>query len=189
MKIKLSPELSKPKNHLFLQRPVYAGLFFIISILAAAPAAFRGQSKPASKAGTVSAMEKEMSAVYRPDLPGAAVIVVKNGRVIFRRGYWLANLELKVPVKPEMVFRLCSVTKQFTAAAIMMLVEQGNLSLNDDITKFFPGYPAAGKKITVENLLTHTSGIKDYLDKVWTAEKIARNFSPEELIDLFKTTG
>ena len=66
-----------------------------------------------------------MATVYKPDRPGAAISVVKNGQAIFRKAYGLANLELNVPMRPEMVFRLCSVTKQFTAAAIFMLAEQG----------------------------------------------------------------
>lgn len=87
-----------------------------------------------------------------------------------------------------MVFRLASVTKQFTAVAIMMLVEQGKLSLQDDITKFFPDYPTNGKKITVENLLSHTSGIKDYIEKLWPA-RMREDLRLERLIDVFKNEG
>jgi CubicO group peptidase (beta-lactamase class C family) len=146
---------------------------------------FGVQAGHAQREQPAAAMDREMSAVYPPDNPGAAVVVVKNGQVIFRKGYGMANLELQVPMKPEMVFRLASVTKQFTAVAIMMLVEQGKLSLHDDLTKFFPDYPTAGRKITVENLLTHTSGIKDYLNKVWP-ERMSENLRPQQLIDLFK---
>src|SRR3954462_10712482 len=117
-------------------------------------------ARPADSGLTVH-MDHVAGDVYKPDIPGAAIIVVKNGQVIFRKGYGLANMELNVPIKPEMVFRLASITKQFTAAAVMMLVEQRKLSLQDDTTKFFPDYPTGGKRITVENLLTHTSGIKD----------------------------
>jgi D-alanyl-D-alanine carboxypeptidase len=142
----------------------------------------------AAHSKTELAMSREMASVYKPDIPGAAVIVVKNNRVIFRRGYGLANLELKTPIKPEMVFRLASVTKQFTAVAVMMLVERGRLSLDDDLTKFFPDFQTGGKKITIENLLTHTSGIKDYLDKLWT-ERMREDFRPQKLIELVKNDG
>jgi CubicO group peptidase (beta-lactamase class C family) len=128
-------------------------------------------------------MDKIASAVYKPNVPGAAVIVVKNGRVIFRKGYGLANLELHTPMRPEMVFRLASVTKQFTAAAIMMLIEQGKLSLTDDIAKFFPAYK--GKNIMVGNLLTHTSGISDYLLKLWP-DRMREDMGPKRIAELFQ---
>jgi CubicO group peptidase (beta-lactamase class C family) len=135
-----------------------------------------------------AAMDEVAAPIYKPDAPGAAIIVVKNGQVIFRKGYGLANIELNVPIRPEMVFRLCSVTKQFTAVAIMMLVEQGKLSLNDDITKFFPDYPTGGKKIMIENLLSHTSGIKDYIEKLWP-QSMRQDLKLERLIDAFKNDG
>ena len=130
-------------------------------------------------------MDRVAADVYKPDAPGAAIIVVKDGQVIFRKGYGLANLELGVAIRPEMVFRLCSVTKQFTAVAISMLVEQGRLSLNDEITKFFPDYPTGRRKVTVENLLTHTSGIKDYIEKLWPA-RMREDLRLERLIAVFK---
>jgi len=91
-----------------------------------------------------------------------AVLVAREGRVLYRRGVGMANLELGVPIEPHMVFRLGSITKQFTAVAILMLVEGGKLSLDDEITAFLPDYPTHGYRITVERLLTHTSGIKSY---------------------------
>ena len=122
----------------------------------------------------------------KPDAPGAAVIVARDGNVVFRKGYGMANLELGVPIAPEMVFRLGSITKQFTAVAILMLAEQGKLALEDDITRFLPDYPTQGHTITVEHLLTHTSGIKSYTSMPeWLA--LRRNdLTVEELIDLFK---
>ncbi len=79
-------------------------------------------------------IDQLLADTFKPGEPGAAVIVVRNGQVIMRKGYGMANLELGVPVAPEMVFRLGSITKQFTAVAILMLVEDGRVSLNDDIT-------------------------------------------------------
>ena len=109
-------------------------------------------------------VDKLLSDVYKPGQPGAAVLVKKQGKVILRKGYGLANLELNVLIEPDMIFRLGSITKQFTAVAVLMLAEEGKLSFQDEITKFLPDYPTQGKKITVEHLLTHTSGIKSYTD-------------------------
>ncbi len=90
------------------------------------------------------------------------MIVVDDGQVVLREGYGLANVELGVPIAPDMVFRIGSVTKQFTAVAALLLVQEGKLAFDDEITKYLPDYPTHGKKITVEHLLTHTSGIKSY---------------------------
>lgn len=127
-----------------------------------------------------------LSKVYKPDEPGAAVLVKKQGQVIFRKGYGLANMELQVPVEPDMIFRLGSITKQFTAVAILILNEQGKLSLQDEITKFLPDYPTQGKRITVEHLLTHTSGIKSYTDMPEWLPLLRKDMTLQEIIDLFK---
>ena len=95
-------------------------------------------------------------------IPGVALAVVKDGKIVLARGYGLANVEHQVPVKPETVFQSGSTGKQFTATAVMMLVEEGKLSLEDKITKFFPDAPESWRAITVRHLLTHTSGMTDY---------------------------
>src|SRR4030042_1214216 len=131
-------------------------------------------------------IDKLLSDVYKPGQPGAAVLVKKQGQVILRKGYGLANLELNVSVEPDMIFRLGSITKQFTAVAILMLAEDGKLSLQDEITKFLPDYPTQGKKITVEHLLTHTSGIKSYTDLPEWLPLQRKDMSVSEIIDLSK---
>ncbi|MBN2146582.1 MAG: serine hydrolase [Anaerolineales bacterium] len=131
-------------------------------------------------------MDEFLKAVYLPDQPGAAVIVMKGGQVLLRKGYGLANLELGVPVEPHMVFRLGSITKQFTAVCILMLLEQGKLSLQDDLTLFLPDYPTQGRKITIEHLLTHTSGIKSYTDMPEWLPLWRKDMSLQELIAIFK---
>ncbi len=118
------------------------------------------QPAPVSDENLAKAIHETLTQAYKPNEPGAAVIVVREGKVIFRRGYGMANLELGVPVEPDMVFRLGSITKQFTAVAILMLAEKGKLSLDDDLTKFLPDYPTKGQRITIDHLLAHTSGIK-----------------------------
>ena len=94
--------------------------------------------------------------------PGAAVLVVRNGKAVFRRGYGVADLRTRTPIDPETDFRLASFTKQFTATCIMLLAHDGKLRYDDHLTDFFPKFPAYGKSITVRNLLNHTSGLPDY---------------------------
>lgn len=131
-------------------------------------------------------IDEIMRKAFPPQEPGAAIVVVKDGRTIHRRGYGMANMELGVAIEPDMVFRIGSVTKQFTAVAILMLMEEGKLSLQDEITKFFPDYPTQGQKITVEHLLTHTSGIKSYTGLPEWRPLWRKDVSMKEMIDLFK---
>jgi CubicO group peptidase (beta-lactamase class C family) len=123
---------------------------------------------------------------YHPTEPGVAVIVVKDGETVFRKGYGMANLELGVSIEPDMVFRIGSATKQFTAVAILMLAEQGKLSLDDSISKFLPDYPTHDYLITVKHLLTHTSGIKSYTSMPEWIPLWRKDFTVQELIDFFK---
>lgn len=127
-----------------------------------------------------------LSGYFTADAPGAAVIVVKDGKVLFRRAYGLANLETRTPMRPEMVFEIGSVTKQFTAAAILLLAEQRKLALDDDIRKYLPLYPDKGHTITIEHLLTHTSGIPSYTDDPKWRPLWRQDLSPDQVIDLTK---
>ncbi len=96
--------------------------------------------------------------------PGAAALVVYNGRTVFRRGYGVTDLRSREPIDEHTNFRLASFTKQFTATCIMLLVHDGKLRYDDHLTDIFPEFPAYGKSITVRNLLNHTSGLEDYDD-------------------------
>ena len=98
----------------------------------------------------------------RQHIPGIALLVSRNGEIVRAQGFGFSNVELQVPVKPETLFQSGSVGKQFTATAIMMLVEEGKISLDDPITKYFPDAPANWKPVTVRNLLSHTGGFTDY---------------------------
>ncbi len=140
----------------------------------------------AQSSGLEKRMDEVLLAAYSPDAPGAAVIVTRDGKQIYRKAFGLANVELNVPAKPEHVFRIGSVTKQFTAVAILMLMEEQKLSLTDDITRFLPDYPTHGKKITIEHLLTHTSGIKSYTSMSEWVPLWRKDMTLTELIDLFK---
>ncbi len=95
-------------------------------------------------------------------IPGVALGIYSRGKILLAKGYGLANVELDVPVKPETVFQTGSVGKQFVSAAIMMLVEEGKISLDDSLAKYFPGAPATWKPILIKNLLSHTSGLAEY---------------------------
>lgn len=100
--------------------------------------------------------------IKRQKIPGAAVAVVHQGKVVKAAGYGFANLEHQVPVKRETVFQSGSVGKMFTAAAVMLLVEDGKLTLDDPVGRHLPGAPAAWTGVTVRHLLTHTGGIREY---------------------------
>ncbi|NHF60482.1 beta-lactamase family protein [Flavobacteriaceae bacterium TP-CH-4] len=96
--------------------------------------------------------------------PGAAVAVVRDGEIIFKKGYGSANLEYDIPVSPTTVFHVASVSKQFTVFAILLLEEKAMLSLDDDIRKYLPEVPDFGELITLRHLATHTSGMRDQWD-------------------------
>ena len=124
---------------------------------------------------------------YPADEPGAAVIVVDDGEVVYRGARGMANLELDVALEPDNVFRLGSITKQFTATAILLLEEQGKLSVHDPISKALPDYPVHGHTITIEHLLTHTSGIFSYTSiPGYMSSKVRKDMTTEELIDEFE---
>lgn len=101
-----------------------------------------------------------------PASPGAAVLVAVDGKVLVSKGYGFADLESRTPVTPHTNFRLASVTKQFTAMATMLLVQEKKLRLDETLTDIFPDFPAYGKRVTVRHLLTHTGGLHDYEDFV-----------------------
>jgi len=109
--------------------------------------------------------EKEVDELFRDyigNVPGASIMVIKDGQPIFPKSYGFANLEDKIPVTSQTNFRLASVSKQFTAMCIMMLVEQGKLNYAQTLQNIFPDFPDYGKNITIQNLLQHTSGLISY---------------------------
>lgn len=104
-----------------------------------------------------------------PDSPGASIGIIKDGKLVFARGYGMANLEHDIPNSPQSVFRIGSTSKQFTAASIILLAQKGKLSLDDSLEKYFPEFPNYAKQITITQLLNHTSGIRDYLSLAYLA--------------------
>jgi len=131
-------------------------------------------------------IDQLLAATYKPNEPGAVVLIAKDGKPVLRKAYGLADFEKGVPLKPDDVFRIGSVTKPFTALAILLLEEDGKLALSDEITRFFPDYPTQGQKITIEHLLTHTSGVAIYTELPAVRGNPAL-VTPIDVINAFKT--
>jgi CubicO group peptidase (beta-lactamase class C family) len=141
--------------------------------------------------GTAVASGGDIDAIFAPladaKSPGVAVLVRRDGRTVFQRGYGVRNLHSLARIDAKTDFRLASFTKQFTAMAIMLLVHDGKLRYDQRLTEIFPDFPAYGQAITVRHLLTHTSGLPDYEDLMkpdaWTA---AHQIQDEEVLGLLK---
>jgi CubicO group peptidase (beta-lactamase class C family) len=149
----------KPLSSTLLMRPTYASALLATALATALATTAHAQDTRALVRYTDSVAT---AAVAEHRTAGVSVAVVKNGRTILAKGYGFADLENDVPANPETVYRIGSITKQFTSAAIMRLMEQGKLSLDDTIQKFLPNFPTQGNRVTVRHLLSHTSGIKSY---------------------------
>lgn len=117
-------------------------------------------------ANKTAQVDQLFSSYNGKDTPGAAVMVIKNGKPIFKKTYGLANLEDKTPATLATNFRLASATKQFTAMCIMMLVERGQLTYEHTLQQIFPEFPAYGRNLTIRQLLQHTSGLIAYEDLI-----------------------
>ena len=130
--------------------------------------------------------DKMLSEQFKPHEPGASALVARNGQVIYKKAFGMANLELDLPMQVDNVFWVASIGKQFTAVAILQLMEQGKLNLQDEITKFIPDYPTQGNKISIEHLLTHSSGIHNFSGMKDPEKKLALDCTPNEVIDFFK---
>ncbi|HLY01519.1 MAG TPA: serine hydrolase domain-containing protein [Candidatus Cybelea sp.] len=137
---------------------IFAPAFLIAALATQAAAA----PLPLTNAQLASIDTFVTTEMARTHDPGLAVGIYSRGNILLEKGYGLANVELGVPVKPETIFQSGSVGKQFVSAAIMMLVEEGRVSLDDSIMKYFPAAPASWKPIRVKNLLSHTSGLAEY---------------------------
>ncbi|HEV7517681.1 MAG TPA: serine hydrolase domain-containing protein, partial [Thermoanaerobaculia bacterium] len=167
-----------------MRRTLRSVLLLLLILASALPA--RAAVPPASDADLAAQIDQLLAKTDPAAEPGAAVLVEKDGKVLLRKGYGMANLELGVPIAPEMVFRLGSITKQFTALAILKLAEQGKLALADDLTQYLPDFPTHGQKITLEHLLTHTSGIKSYTSLPEWRKTIRQDLTPQQVVDFFK---
>ena len=134
----------------------------------------------------INYFDEILSDQYKADEPGATVLISRKGEVIYKKAFGMANLELKVPMQLDNVFWIASIGKQFTAVSILQLIEKGKLNLQDEITRFIPDYPTRGNKITIEHLLTHTSGIHNYSGMEDPEKIFANDCTTNEVIDFFK---
>jgi CubicO group peptidase (beta-lactamase class C family) len=129
------------------------------------------------------AMDSLFSGIIRPGEPGVSVLVKKDGKILFEKGYGVRDLRTGERIDPQTNFRLASVTKQFTAMAIMLLVHDGKLHYDDHLTDIFPDFPPYGKDITIRHLLNHTSGLPDYAEIMEQQEKTGGpKWSPDHQI-------
>lgn len=135
-------------------------------------------------------LEKEFDKIayqtFSQNQPGGVILIAKKGNVLYKKAFGLANMELEVPMKTDMVFEIGSLTKQFTAVAILQLIEQGKLSLNDPITKYIPDYPIKENIITIHHLLSHTAGIPNYTNMEKWSSVWRQELTLSETIALFK---
>jgi len=144
---------------------------------------------PAEAVDPRAGQAAELFAPYRSmSAPGCAVSARQDGKVVFEGGFGSADLEHDVPITPDTVFEAGSVSKQFTAAAILLLVQDGKLRLGDDIRRWLPEMPDYGRPITIEHLLTHTSGLRDWGDLAWFQgwPRGSRAFAQDDILDLVR---
>jgi len=132
-----------------------------------------------------STVDKLFDGLVNDNLISGTILIARDGQVVLAKGYGLANREWNIPNTPDTKFRLGSITKQFTAMGILILVDQGKVSLDDTLDKFLPQYPNAAK-IKIHHLLNHTSGVQSYNRIKDYYQKLSREMSIEEVIDWFK---
>ena len=149
---------------------------FCIFALSLTSALFAQAQAPNLSESVSDYVKKEMQAQH---IPGLSLLVAKDGKTIQAEGFGLSNVELQVPAKPETIYQSGSVGKQFTATAVMMLVEGGKVGLDDPLTKYFPDAPPTWKEVTVRELLSHTGGFGDYpkdfnFRKDWTEGELIK---------------
>lgn len=135
---------------------------------------------------TSEKLEAYMDAAVKADQFSGSVLVAKDGKILLAKGYGLANVEHEIPNTPDTKFRLGSITKQFTATAILILQEQGKLKVDDPIGKHLTDAPKAWEKVTIHHLLTHTSGIPSYTDDPEYAKSMTKPESVDSMIARFR---
>ena len=159
-------------------KPIHAIFCMLAIFLSFQPVAFAQKLE--------KKFDQMLNKKYPENGPGATALVAKNGRITYHKAFGMASMELDVTMQKDMVFEIGSITKQFTAVAILMLMERGKLNLDDSITKFLEDYPTHGHNLTIHHLLTHTSGIKSYTSMEKWAKEWRTDYTPKELIDFFK---
>ena len=184
------PSFSLPRGFC-IPRATVLTTILTASLLAAADARATATATDLPIAEIAEAADRVAKEQIASGVPGLSVAVARNGEVVFARGYGHADIELGVPAKVESVYRIGSVSKQMTAAAIMRLVEAGKISLDDPLTKYMPDYSTSSPDVTIRHLLNHTSGIPGMrVRQVDTAtrERLKMDLTEKEILGLF-TTG
>ena len=168
--------IAQVKLNLMNQRHRFLTLFLLLAICGVCAA----QSNDQQASAKIDQYVKAEMRKYK--IPGVSLAVLRNGKITILKSYGLANVELGVPVKPETIFQSGSIGKQFTAAAVMILVQEGKLSLDDKLSKHLPDAPEAWRDITIRHLLTHTSGLGDYPDEI----NLRADYTEDEYLRIFK---
>jgi CubicO group peptidase (beta-lactamase class C family) len=153
---------------------------FIARLCLAVSTLFLCQAAAQSASAPDSVGDYVRAEMLNQHIPGLSLLVSKGGQIVRAEGFGFSNLELQVPVKPETVFQSGSMGKQFTATAVMMLVEEGKVGFDDPLTKYFPDAPASWKEVTVRELLSHTAGFTDYPEKF----DFRKDWSEDELLKM-----
>lgn len=149
-------------------------------LLAAAQAAFAGPALPGDLQSKIDQSVRQV--LDSTGVPSASIAVVRDGKLAYAHAYGNARLDPKTPATPDMRYSIGSISKQFTAAAILMLQQQGKLSLDDAVAKFFPGLTDA-KQVTLRELLSHTSGYQDYWPQDYLMPPMKRATTPRQIMD------
>lgn len=158
----------------------------IVAAALATPPAGASPSTVAQRTALAAFAEAELAKSFPPDGPGAAVLIRWGGETVLRKGYGMADLDLGVAIAPEHVFSIGSVTKQFTAVAILRLAEAGKLALDDTVGEILAGYAGPAAPVTVEQLLRHTGGVPSYTDFPEWLPRWREDMTLDVLIGLFR---
>lgn len=167
--------------------PLCAAVLLFVSVpmlQAQAQAAAGVAAAPAAQQDLTQRIDAIAAPYIKADGPGLTLIVTKDGKTLYRKAYGMADVAAKTPMQADMALRLGSITKQFTAVAVMLLADEGKLAVGDPITKYLPDFPEHG--ITIEHLLTHTSGIVNYTDKPGFGKLMEQSLSQTQMIDTFR---
>lgn len=156
-------------------------------IAAAVALSYAARSRAATCVQTQDSLEARIDLLLKDhtgsNRPGAVVGIVHNGKLVFQKGYGMADLERHIPNGPTRVYKSPALSKQFTAAAIVQLAQQKRISLDDHLQRYIPEFPAYGKNVTIDHLLYHTSGIRDYLVLMWISGKnLEETFTNKEVL-------
>jgi CubicO group peptidase (beta-lactamase class C family) len=141
-------------------------IFCLIAIIAIGRPAMAGVDSESESAPDDRLLAAQVDQLFtewdKPTSPGCALAIMRDGHIIYERGYGVADLDHDVKITPTTVFQVGSMSKQFTAASVLMLAQEGKLSLDDEATKYVPELPKFGVPITLRHLLHRTSGLRDY---------------------------